>query len=307
MNMDFPELKRFLWSTGHFRNPAQPKAWEVDKSDLPKLKQTDPAFRAAIASYQTYFGFDLQTYTLALHGRAAMADGDIGPATDIILNAPRCAMPDFEVPEEDDPELHKLWNREDASWPSACRGNLVAGRSFKNLPGLTEADTIAVFWAGCHMWSEALSDLQMTPGEVGKKAGSHFYAGLEKMGGGTLAWSYLARDSCAVQLAQAYNSGMTWNRRMATTVMVHECGHALGLGHNSHSQATMYPSIHQYSQGRFGYPHEADIAAIAKLGYKPHPDWATRQPKEEWMWLPRGTTDPSAFRPEDWLDNWWLK
>lgn len=295
--MTHTELLERLWKYGHFRAPGFPDLHNVSKEDVAKLTEDDKEFHQAVQSYQGYFVPLLDEICMAIHGRLCATDGDVGPATEYLVEKiPRCHHPDFDVP--DDPEIAPLWAREEANWPGTCRGNLHTGRSFDSLPGMSTEDTDAVWWAACHNWSEAIADLTLTPTRTQSEAA--FWAGLERMRGSTLAWSYLAMNRCDTRLAQAYNTNVNWNRRLAATVKTHEDGHALGLNHVNNASATMYPSITNASQSRYGYGHSSDIAAMRAIGYQPHDDWQTRQLPESRLFLPRDAVpdDPTLPDPD---------
>lgn len=291
--MNTTQHAELLWATGNFRDPDFPEAHNVEKDELPKLTKNDEAFKAAVRSRQSYFQGEMDEFCLRHHGRLSYAtdggDGDVGVATEQLLRMPRCAHPDFRMTEKDDPELAKFFHQgpQAANWPDECRFSLITSRSFASLPGLTEEQTDGVWWASCHNWTESIEDLQMTPGEVGDLHSADFYAVLARLGGSTLAWSYLARNRCDVRLDQAYNSRVNWSVRLAATTKTHEDGHALGLEHQRDRNATMYPSINSAAESRYGYPNATDIQAMERLGYHPFDDWERRKPPESKLFLPR--------------------
>jgi hypothetical protein len=233
-----------LYSLGHFHNPKYPTG--VTKAHLPTLRLHDKEVRMAIQSYVDFMTGDND------------ADPDNPESLELIAE-PRCGYPDFPYPEGIQAA------QMEANWPTTCRGKLRFGRNFRSLPGMSESDTDKVFIAMCNNWSYALEDVEIV---LGAYQDAHIYAGLKSLGGSTLAWSFLARNSCSERLEQAYDSGRNWTLSLGCPVASHEVGHALGLPHNNDRDALMYPSIHDRSIARRGYPNATDLNQAKGLGYK---------------------------------------
>jgi hypothetical protein len=92
--MNPQEIIQWLWKYGHFRNPDYPETHGITEADLPLLTLEDRPVKQAVASIQ---GLDIncETFAQARHGRALIADGDIGPATLDLFRVERCGCPDY--------------------------------------------------------------------------------------------------------------------------------------------------------------------------------------------------------------------
>lgn len=116
--MTLDEIKLALFDWGHFRNPiykANLASWDVIREDVAGLDLTHPAVVEAIASYQQFMINTLEPISFAVHKRAPIPDGDIGPATDMLFDIKRCQCPDFAMAGE-----HYQESTGDGSWPSGC-------------------------------------------------------------------------------------------------------------------------------------------------------------------------------------------
>lgn len=294
--MNQEELISRLYSLGHFDNPAHLTGVTAD--DVPRLKLHDKEVRTAIASYQEYFSGQFDALALEKHGRLGIADGESGPATEALLELPRCGFPDFPVGV-------MAAGAQEANWPDACRRNLKFARNFKAAPGLSEEDTNRAFWAPSNNWTYALADLEMISVDGATSRGdARIYAGLKSLGGSTLAWSYLARNQCNDWLEQAYDTGRTWALAYLATVASHEVGHAIGLPHNRDQDALMYPSIHSRSIARRGYPNATDLAQAKGLGYALS---GSQPPSIDDVYRPRPHVPPDGpDDPDPPTDSYWF-
>ncbi len=284
--MQTRELLGRLYNLGHAHNPAMPAG--ITEADLDRLTMTDEPARVMIRSYQSFFKPRLDELSLQIHHRAAIVDGEAGPAFAALLDEPRCGFLDYPYPEGILPAAAE------ANWPTACRGQLKFGRAFANVPNMSADDTAKAWQAVANIWTAALSDLEMDPLPTGVSAGAHIFARLEALAGSTLAYSYLAQNSCKVQLAQAYNTRTKWELRLLTTVAVHEVGHALGSPHVQDPDATMFPSIHSRSLARWGYPNASDLRSMVSLGYKSS---GLPRPADAVLFLPRNQPAPPPPDP----------
>lgn len=267
------EIITRLYELGHFHNPGNPTG--VTKADLPNLKLHDAVVQIAI-----------QSFTEFMTGKVS---DPADPKVIARITEPRCGFPDYPYPEGVSAA------QMEANWPGGCRGKLKFSRSFRALPGMSEEDTDRAFHGMSNNWTYALTDVDVTSAPIGDRS-AHIYAGLKALGGGTLAWSYLATNNCSDKLEQAYDNTRSWNLALAITVASHEVGHALGLPHNRDGTALMYPSIHSKSMARLGYPNATDLAQAKGLGYTLS---GSEPPRPSDLYRPRPHTPVPPVDPTD--------
>ena len=98
---------------GHFFNRQYPRLLELQdakRKTLAKIEEGHSLFRDALASIQ---GFDANMDVLSkvYHGRQAMFDGVMGPASEALLSLKRCRCPDF---------VSSLEATGSGGWPVGC-------------------------------------------------------------------------------------------------------------------------------------------------------------------------------------------
>lgn len=255
--MNIEDFKLHLFRYGHFLNPVFPTDIR-ERYQLERLTLTCDPVVAAVKSYQSFFAASLDRLSLEFHRRTADADGEPGPATYQLAGTPRCGVADFQAA-----------NVQEANWPGACRNHILFGRTFRALPGLSQADTDKVFWAACNNWTHALGDVEIdSRGYVASTIGLQIIASLGRLSGSTLAWSHIATSNCDAVLQQRYNSVVNWSRMsLAVTTATHELGHALGFYHHRDPNGLLYPQINQPSMSRMGFPNPTDLATARASGY----------------------------------------
>ena len=242
------EIIQLLFHYGHFRNPANRAngvSWNVHPEDLAHLDVSHPAVQEALLSYQTFFADTLDPLTQQIHGRGVFLDGIIGPATEKLMEMPRCGVPEFA-------------NKEEANWPTTCRNEITVSYEFDSINAILAAaawpQALKAWVDRCELMFDLLPAFSNS---------SRIWATDGPLSGSTLAWSYLAQNDCGARLEQRYNTSVNWGLSLLSSTIIHEVGHALGLDHINDRNAIMYPSITDVTE-----PQEPDIAAMERLGYK---------------------------------------
>lgn len=114
------DLIQKLFDLGHFHNPAHMTG--VTEANLQDLVLTDAVVKTAIQSYQEFFAVELDTFSADINGRTAIADGEIGPATERLFAMERCGYPDYSVEAAN--------QKGSGSWPSGCHAQWPNNHSF---------------------------------------------------------------------------------------------------------------------------------------------------------------------------------
>lgn len=203
----------------------------------------------AVVLYQETYKIHLDYLARHLHGRDLVPDGIIGPATAEVINGRHCSVPDFA-------------NAEEARWPDQCVNEISVSWNFDKMPGTSKEETEAV-WNSLSTYEE-LFELKI-PRRPEDYPDTRIFASLRALPGSTLAWSFLANNSCGFKAQQAYDSTVNWSSKILRTGTIrHEVGHALGMRHTpSDPRSVMYPSM----RGQWEL-NSTDINQMLRLGYK---------------------------------------
>lgn len=104
--IDKTEIVAWLDQHGYFDSPSALELGRPEKHELSKLKISDRIVQAALSEAQSFNSIVLDAYTFEHHGRRSYHDGAIGPATEQLIETPRCGHPDFYHP--DSPEYRAM-------------------------------------------------------------------------------------------------------------------------------------------------------------------------------------------------------
>lgn len=106
MKMEEIEVLEWLYHYGYFFTPEALKYGLVKKEELTQLKLSNEIVQVALSEAQSFNSIVLDAYAFEHHGRRSYHDGAIGPATEQLIETPRCGHPDFYHP--DSPEYRAM-------------------------------------------------------------------------------------------------------------------------------------------------------------------------------------------------------
>jgi hypothetical protein len=224
-------------------------------------KEEERAVEEAVADYQRTWKIDLDDLAKRTYGRAMVVDGDPGPITLQHIFNRTCGTPDRQFA-ADGTEIAF------AKWPDSCLMDVGfwLDEARYGSGGLPFADFKAAFAkALAHITSFAKLGFKLTD----DRDAARMYVGFESLGGGTLAWSHLANNSCGDK-QQRYDRPSSWNSHYAFLVATHECLHAAGCPHTP-GNYVMNPSIVASLPGMT----DRDVQNLLSQGYAkadPQPD-----------------------------------
>jgi hypothetical protein len=235
--MNDPEkILEFLRMTGHLQYPFG------EEQNAP----TGPFHLAihaaetlkAVASFQAFEAAMMDRLSMKFHGRPAKFDGDIGPATQEAMDAPRCGGPDYG------PSVQAATGS--GSWKSCHNiGNFHAAKVFvheEQLPSFLKP-----------VWGDVWSRCQAAYMDIG-----HKWILTEDESQANTTISFVPRSNGWIGLAivgeQESCTSQIWARFLSTyqpsnivnewtTLIMHELGHNAGLQHSR--GGVMNPSIVQ--------------------------------------------------------------
>ena len=146
----------------------------------------------------------------------------------------------------------------EGNWPETCRAEITVARHIDQIDAALFDRALV---RGLRYWEEVIDvRFQILP-QFTREA--RIWITDAALPGSTLAWSFLANNSCGAALEQRYDTLVDWNEDYLTATIVHEVGHALGLTHSNSRSDIMYPSITMNTIK----PSSGDIRRAVNIGY----------------------------------------
>lgn len=256
--MDERELIAFLYRTGHFWHPDTPNAWNVTAADLPLLTADDKVTKAAVRSFQLADG-NLATLAFAKHGRAPIEDGDVGPATILLAQEPRCPIPDHRPPpgvqlmlDAWDPDMQRVIESMQAhdeatgsgSWPSSgCDPERRGLHSIRISMDLARCpQKVQAYLVDALAFSvRAFAEIGISVRYILKATNdAEILKRWEPLSGSVIGWNEFPRGGCT-KIQGRLDTSFTPDMQTWANLEVHETGHGVGLEHTRGS--IMNPSL----------------------------------------------------------------
>jgi len=241
------EILVAAYKRGRSWNPAYPNLLNLDEAAVKKMTGAESDAKLLVKSLQeSDANFD--PIVLAYHKRLPTFDGGIGPATEALVDLPRCPLPDFPPPPHasfhyDDPGLQKAVETMQAnatgsgSWP-ACDPD-AAGRphSFRvrianpeRMPTNWSRYKNEIFKAVTDCYAEIGCALRYIFGDVGDCEILKLYQALV---GSVIGWNeFPSANTCNQTINGRLDTGYDpsdW--RYQANLETHETGHGVGLQH----------------------------------------------------------------------------
>lgn len=260
--MNREALINLLWKGGYFWRFESGK--NVKQADLTTLALTDRVVIEAVFSWQQA-DQNFNVLSQVVHGRAIIPDGDVGPVTTVMVDVPRCGMPDFAPPEgavfdfgnaDLNRAVESMRERASAtgsgSWPvPGCDKTIPNGAT-------THSITIGLDIAKCpstikSYLDKALAEVSKAYAEVGLSVRYIQHTGtvpacnidkrFESLAGSVIGWNeFPSSGTCNQTIDGRLDTGYApSNWLLWANLECHETGHGVGLQHGRGS--IMNPSI----------------------------------------------------------------
>lgn len=258
------ELINDLWRYGHFWNIDKQDVLNVEEKDLSKLTISDPVVKQAIQSWQEAdINYDIlyksQRFTRLAkitsdpHEVAAQwskitppFDGELDPATQTLINLPRCGIPDHPpfgmIPAPD--YAKQLATAGSGSWPApGCDPDVPAThKSQHSIIVSIDVSRAPARWKDSEYGIKALKAVVDCYAEMGlmvrydiegKVSKPQIKKLFQTLAGSTIGWNeFPPSGTCNATISGRLDTGyVPSDYRLWANLECHETGHGVGLGH----------------------------------------------------------------------------
>lgn len=237
--------ERLRWALhyGHQWCPAFPNLLNLDEGRVSLMDGSEQDAKDLIASWQLMDG-NVGELVKAIHGRALIPDGDVGPASKAVMDFQRCALPDYPPPpgatfHYEDPVLQAAVERMQratgsGSWPVGCHG--TAGihevKVSYDISGLSDAQKEWMpYFKEHNARAVGLMGLKIIEVPVGEFANVRFYE--RSFGGSTIGMAEFNNGTCGDSVFCTVTRRYAPNRKMFTILGMHEFGHTMKFQHSN--------------------------------------------------------------------------
>lgn len=244
--MNTKEILIEAFKRGHAWNPDFPNLQNLDEGRVSFMNGAESDAKDLIRSRQMSDS-NYDALVLAFHKRPPDFDGEIGPATEHLVEIPRCPIPDFAPPPNarfhyDDPDLQKAVESMQGaaatgsgSWPAGgCDPERKGVHSMRIRINTAEApqkvkdylkqalDACVKCSAEMGMAKRYILDAD-SPAELTKV--------FERLSGNVIGWNYFPQPNTCNRITGRFSNSYAPEWRLWANLEEHETGHGYGLQH----------------------------------------------------------------------------
>jgi len=254
------QLLERMHKSGAFWDPRFPGSHVIELADITKTKLDTIEVKDAVRAFQES-DTSLDDFAREVHGRDAVPDGEVGPATRKLATIERCPVPDHAPPDGvdfsgyDPQEIQMLRSYQkrstaaatgSGSWPASCDWSngvhhVRVAVNHSTRPGHVSDDDWKEMWGACAA-GYAEMGLRMTEVPWADKTDdSEINLWWRRLSGSTIGLAEFNNGTCTDNVFHNLDPGYSQSTHAKSVLMFHEFGHNMNLQHTR--GGVMNPSI----------------------------------------------------------------